>query len=346
MHHFAGTEAPLFATGVILGALLLCVGFAVGVWIGRKSTLNGVKSLDNFHLVNLLHGLSSWTNGFASDVSKYREAVQEVWQRIDSAGGEIPTEDPAVVKLLSQIVEANEHLQERLDNAENTLQEQAEEISAYMSEARTDTLTGLPNRRVFDDELARRMAEWRRQELPVAVILGDVDHFKRFNDEHGHLAGDAVLANVARVLRDTMRECDLVARIGGEEFAIILSGAGEQDPKNAADRARAAIQRAEFRYEGHNMQVTMSCGVAQSLELDDISSLVKRADEAMYASKSAGRNSAHYHDGRLCVPITVPSGSPAKTLTAEDFGDVCEALREKLMAVVAEESQSLAAPTT
>ena len=88
----------------------------------------------------------------------------------------------ATASVLSQVVEANEQLQKRLNEAEHMLKEQASEISIYMSEARTDALTGLPNRRAFDEDLVRRMAEWRRYRRPLSIVMVDVDHFKQFND--------------------------------------------------------------------------------------------------------------------------------------------------------------------
>src|SRR6185503_7619557 len=106
---------------------------------------------------------------------------------------------------------------------------------------RTDALTGLANRRAFDDELNRRFAEWQRRKTMFSLLILDVDHFKKFNDTHGHQAGDAVLTGVAATLRQTFREMDLVARYGGEEFAAILPVTNLTEALRAAERARAAI---------------------------------------------------------------------------------------------------------
>ena len=155
------TETPSFLFGVLLGSLLLCFGLCLGLWFGRrKSLLCDVRSMDREQLQHLLSGLFQWTSGFASDVSQYREFMNRMSTELnpDQAHGN----EGQASELMARIVQANEQLQQRLNDAEATLQGQAAEITAYMCEARTDTLTGLPNRRAFDDELARRMAEWRR----------------------------------------------------------------------------------------------------------------------------------------------------------------------------------------
>jgi diguanylate cyclase len=344
MNVFAETSTPLFAMGLLFGAFLLFSGLTIGIWVGRRSMPDASGSLENYHLGKLLRGLFHWTDGFANDVSKYRQLMDSVKQQFTAVEKQQDEHSTPIVALLSQIVQANDLLQQRLDTAEKTLQDQATEIASYLSEARTDTLTGLPNRRVFDDEMARRLAEFRRNGLPLSVMIADIDHFKQFNDRYGHLAGDAVLTQVAKVLQATMRESDLVARLGGEEFAIVLAGTDSPEASQAAERARAAIERAAFHYEGQVLQVTISCGAAKASAGEDATSLVKRADQALYASKGAGRNFAHWHDGRESIPITSQTQSrspaspsvpaPSASSGADDFLNVCDELRRRLQSVI------------
>src|SRR5690606_10510368 len=152
------------------------------------------------------------------------------------------------------------------------------------------------NRRAFDDFIARQQAEFRRDNRPTTVLMLDVDKFKLFNDTHGHQAGDIVLQGVAQVLRKSMRDIDLVARYGGEEFSVVFPGSKLTEVAAAAERARAAIQAATFTFEGKQLKVTASLGLAEIRAGEAIVETVKRADEALYASKKAGRNCAHWHD--------------------------------------------------
>jgi diguanylate cyclase len=174
-------------------------------------------------------------------------------------------------------------------------------------------LTGLANRRAFDDEISRRFAEWERRKTTFSLLMLDVDHFKKFNDTHGHQAGDQVLRDVAAALSQVTREMDLVARYGGEEFAVILPVTPLADALRAAERARAAIEASITRVAGADLRVTTSIGVGQISAGDTAEGLVQRADAALYAAKKAGRNRAWYHDTTQCLPAeTITAPAPAK----------------------------------
>ena len=285
----------------------------------------------------------------ADDNSEHRDVLGQLQDRLPTAKAVGREKEPTIVDLLSQIVDVNATLHSRLESAEGTLENQAAEITAYKSEARTDTMTGLANRRVFDEVLAERVANWQRSNVPVTVMLVDVDHFKRFNDNYGHLAGDEVLAQVARVLREAMSDGDLVSRIGGEEFAVITDGDCPRNARSRAEKARRQIEQEKFAYEGQRLQVTVSMGVADAQSGETASALVKRADVALYHSKATGRNLAHWHDGTRLVPLTAlaahvnPASGFATTdvvaLTqTQDFGTVCHELRQRLFAVALEEA--------
>ncbi|MFW5681389.1 MAG: diguanylate cyclase [Phycisphaeraceae bacterium] len=156
--------------------------------------------------------------------------------------------------------------------------------------AAADPLTGLPNRRLFDTTLEARLAEKQRHGIPFALALVDIDHFKAFNDEHGHQLGDRVLRAVAHTLKGGCRAYDFVSRWGGEEFAILL---GNVDARNAAtvmNRCRKLVTEAEVTHEGKLYGVQVSVGVTGATESDDSDSLYTRADTALYAAKRGGRN--------------------------------------------------------
>jgi diguanylate cyclase (GGDEF)-like protein len=150
----------------------------------------------------------------------------------------------------------------------------------------TDGLTGLPNRRSFDRSLERELTRATRTDGRLSVVLLDVDHFKRLNDTHGHVAGDQVLRAIAAALRECGREYDTVARYGGEEFAAVLPGCSSALALQVADRLRRAVEEC-----ASEVPVTASAGVA-TFPHDgiDTKSLLEAADDALYASKHAGRN--------------------------------------------------------
>jgi diguanylate cyclase len=212
-------------------------------------------------------------------------------------------------------------MQQQLRAAKAKLHEQATIIEFQAVEVRTDFLTRLANRRAFDDELARRCSEFERYGTPFSLMLIDLDDFKKTNDEHGHQAGDEVLRGVAAVLRRSRRDSDIVARFGGEEFGVIVPQTTVNDALAHADRLRRAIAGAVFRFGERHLSVTASIGVAQLRPDEEPSVLVRRVDEALYASKNAGKNTVHWHDGQAVHPIRGPRGFVAAS-EKEKRGDV------------------------
>lgn len=155
----------------------------------------------------------------------------------------------------------------------------------------SDHLTGVANRRAFFDAAELELTRNRRQPRPTSLILLDADHFKRINDRHGHPGGDAVLRQLGQLLTSTFRQVDVVARVGGEEFAVLLPSCGLEDALSVAERLRAQVARQSLGFDGAHIEYTISAGVAacegESLDLE---TLMKRADQALYAAKAGGRN--------------------------------------------------------
>jgi diguanylate cyclase (GGDEF)-like protein len=156
-----------------------------------------------------------------------------------------------------------------------------------------DGLTGVYNRRYFEERLASEFAFAARHQSSLCVILGDIDHFKKINDNWGHHAGDAVLRRVAVELQAGVRTEDVVARFGGEEFAIVARGIDVEGARMFAERVRVIIQRSVITWENDRMPVTMSLGVAHNqgnAAIDKPELLVAAADMALYSAKHGGRN--------------------------------------------------------
>jgi diguanylate cyclase len=246
--------------------------------------------------------------GAKETLGKIRELAGRVAQHVDEHTHKVEEiseelakiEEPAeqdVLCSVNKLLDVNEEMKQKLQAAEDRLQAQARQIESHAVEARTDPLTQVANRRALEDKLKECVEEFQKHGRPVTVMIVDVDHFKKFNDTQGHQAGDEVLRCVARVLRQSTAEPNLVARYGGEEFAVVFPGSPIAVAKEKAERARQAITTGRFRYEGRELRVTASAGLAELAVGEIQTDFVKRADEALYASKHAGRNCAHYNDG-------------------------------------------------
>ena len=168
----------------------------------------------------------------------------------------------------------------------------ASDISIEMKEiAIHDQLTGVLNRRGLGEQGAMAYATSRRNELPVSVVMTDIDRFKFINDKYGHAAGDEALVHFSELLKDARRADDIIARVGGEEFALILPGTGLESALKIADELCAAVESSPMHRGRERLSMTASFGVATISENDTcLSDTILRADRALYRSKRAGRN--------------------------------------------------------
>lgn len=157
--------------------------------------------------------------------------------------------------------------------------------------AATDSLTGLPNRRFFLDMANREVDRVRRFRVPASVVMIDVDHFKDINDTYGHAAGDDALRHLAVSFRASLREVDVLARLGGEEFAVLLPGTDEGGAQRVAEKMRTALSSEPVSTGPHTFRLTASFGTTDLSSRDlDIGATLARADAALYAAKHSGRN--------------------------------------------------------
>lgn len=212
-----------------------------------------------------------------------------------TAPGQAP--DHALAETLAetrQMQQAMASLQSRLNESQREISNLREEVRRARHEALADELTGLANRRAFDQRLAACLAEAVAQASPApCLVVGDIDHFKAINDSYGHSFGDAVLRAVAEVLRSVLPADCLAARIGGEEFALLLVGGSLSEAQDVAERARQRIGAARVRRQATDetiARVTLSLGVTQLKPGESAREFCDRADQALYRSKKGGRD--------------------------------------------------------
>ena len=158
--------------------------------------------------------------------------------------------------------------------------------------ATTNPPTGVKNRRYAVSKLDKIAKEARQTASSFALLILDINHFKQINDKHGHLAGDVVLKKIAQTLKGTLRDIDLLARIGGEEFLIALPCSDERFAVRTANKLREKIERLQFDGDGQ-FNVTMSVGATLSHGDDPLNDIMQAADQALYAAKSDGRNTVN-----------------------------------------------------
>lgn len=191
-------------------------------------------------------------------------------------------------RMAEQVAVTQENLRQQVEEATEELRRQRD---AAERAARTDSLTGVASRGAFTETAEAEIQRALRYRQPLCMVLIDLDHFKTVNDTHGHASGDAVLASFARTIFREVREVDVIGRLGGEEFAVLLPNISAGEAVQVAERMRYAVEASELRVNGHPLQYTASFGVAEfdPRELS-LSSLLSRADSALYDAKRRGRN--------------------------------------------------------
>lgn len=268
----------------------------VAVWAGERPDLILIDAmmpvLDGYGAVRRIRAMEpdGWTPIIFLSAA---EADQDLEKGIDAGG------DDYLVKPVSFVVlKAKIRAMQRIDDMRRRMREMTErlaEVNEALSRLNSqDGLTGLSNRRCFDEALKRESRDASFADAPLSLVLLDVDHFKAFNDGRGHQAGDECLRAVSRIL-DAQRAAggEVVARYGGEEFAMILPGHDTEAALSRAERLRAAVeeQRLPHGSSATAPWVTVSVGVATRVGgVDDTAALIAAADEALYRAKRAGRN--------------------------------------------------------
>lgn len=310
------------ALGVGLGVLLTCLGRSIlarlGGWKGRGSPPDlaappsgsgglGVSPSDRQNITQLVRQLAILTQEYSDDLEAQRNHLsgcleQAQQQRSASPGGAADIVSPC----LEQLILSTTRVHQRVLSAREALLGQAVQLESDLSEARTDGLTGLVNRRAFDAKIEEFFASYRAGGDAFVLALIDIDHFKQINDNFGHQAGDVVLKAVAAALRRAFDQAFLVARYGGEEFALLLPG-----PLRLAaaqvESMRRSIAGQPIVVAGQGLRVTWSVGLSEPTPDTTVTNLIRRADEALYSAKKGGRDRVCFHDGQRCVVLGEPA---------------------------------------
>ena len=183
-----------------------------------------------------------------------------------------------------------ERMRTRIANLEREAQELHSKLDMEKHGARLDPLTGVANRKSFDERFAYEIARRSAGGSPSGLLLWDIDNFKLINDSYGHRAGDRVLQSVAGCFTAALRNTDFVARIGGEEFAVLLSGLRLAESVTIANQVRAAVEALRFHFRSAPVHVTVSCGITELHENDAPETAFDRVDAALYRAKNGGKN--------------------------------------------------------
>ncbi|PIE61400.1 MAG: GGDEF domain-containing protein [Desulfobacterales bacterium] len=248
------------------------------------------------------------TNEFKSIIFEVSKQIDDSGSRIADSGDRIKIlssqMDPAQPKTIEEvsqsilsethsILKENHSLKQDMDATINEIDALKRELEGVRQAAKTDTLTGLLNRRGFDEAFIQASREAQENNTPLTIVLCDIDHFKQVNDTHGHLIGDNVLKMLAKLLHDHIKGKDIAARFGGEEFILILPDTDIPGGVALAEQMRKSLQKKRWRSKttGETIgPITISLGIALYRPKEDVEALVQRADDALYVAKNNGRN--------------------------------------------------------
>jgi diguanylate cyclase len=304
---------PIFFVGIASGVCTLFFGIWLGTRIGRSRERISARILCE-RIQFMAQQLASMASNVGSDVRLYNGQISDFQVQVNGIRNArekrssllndvtMGQAEDDVTLLLQAILQVNEGMKQRLDETEARLESHAQAMQSYITEARTDALTGLQNRRVLDQTMDQiYMDATRGSSREMSFVLLDVDNFKKFNDQHGHQAGDEVLKEVGRRLIETASGAAVIARYGGEEFSAVLPYGLEKACK-VAEEIRAAIETQPIAIDGKHLRITASLGVALCELSEKPKGWVRRADSALYAAKGMGRNMVAYYHGGNCLP--------------------------------------------
>jgi diguanylate cyclase len=280
---------------VALAAVAL-LGYLVGRWrraqhvgpdVEARRELKRAQAVAS-KLEEIAHNIRKDLALHHSNLARFKARISQ----LTATNGEAPWRE--LCQEAETILAPTLSLATQMAHAYDEIRQQSNHLMMF-TEVRTDPLTGVCNRRALDDTLASLVALWNRYGVRFSLVILDIDHFKRINDEQGHLVGDQSLKSLARLLDHVARETDIVTRYGGEEFVVLLPQTDVHGASVFAERVRATV--------AETTSMTVSGGVASVQEGDTVERLLKRADAAMYRAKSNGRNRIYQHRHGRIEPV-------------------------------------------
>lgn len=296
--------------------------YATGYHPSLNETINGILSRrgrlsedDVEHICNTFLSPTRLSERIDNVGSRVVDEIDQVMAMVDVAIGststcsenlagvsrDLPAADrdglraivESLVSTTKEMEDVNHALENRLNASKVEISQLQRHLEVARNESLTDPLTSLSNRKFFDEALTKALAEATAENESLSLLMTDIDHFKTFNDNYGHLTGDQVLRLVAASVKQNVKGQDTAARYGGEEFAVILPNTVLRSAVTVADHIRRAVMGKELmkRSTGEHLgRVTISIGVATLRKGDNAQSLIGRADACLYAAKRAGRN--------------------------------------------------------
>jgi diguanylate cyclase len=277
---------------------------AIGYLIGRRSRLETndlvSRSIKELHRARIVaQELEKITSTVQKNLVRHHSRVCKFKRRVNRMNGlHDETAWNELCKEADEVLRPTLLLASQMAMAYDEIRQQSANLMAF-TEMRTDSLTGLLNRRALDAAIVTQFALLNRYGTPFTAAIFDIDLFKEVNDEHGHLYGDGVLKDFAKLLTESVRDTDIVARYGGDEFVILIP---ETDLAGAAafcERLRQMIAE-QFHF-------TVSGGITSAAVIDTQETLLAHADSALYLAKASGRNRIYSHDGKMAEPVTLTS---------------------------------------
>jgi len=306
--------SPWFQTGLFFTAVAVLVITAGtgGLWArarkraagkpgaARESSPDRTPAERVQHAIaDLLRSVSGNIETMQDDSQRYGNALAEHRESLRRTATieDLRELEARLLEQVKSVEAANARYRNELDDANERVARQQRELDKLHVRASIDFLTQLPNRRQLDARFKEFYSAAERYGKGFALIVFDIDHFKRINDTYGHAAGDRVLRAIAQTLDENKRTSDFLARYGGEEFVMLLPETSAQDAERLAERTREKIEQSRFQLQQKSVKVTVSAGVGElRIGQETAEELFQRADKALYFAKQDGRNRVYLAD--------------------------------------------------